>query len=177
MEVSKEQSGLLGLCFHQVILIWFPLVLLWYCLMLGWHETFHPQYQCSIWYMNVLWIQYLWYHCNYRQYGDTQDSDRFWIFGVYMARLLVDWVSTFGVSEGIYWLLHGEDWVIEEFMLLLKWVFPPLPNFSLSGFALLVIVLPPIWLNRVAYFLCASLGNFQFMLPWVRLRMMPWVWK
>ena len=33
---------------------------------------------------------------------------------------------------------------------------PPLPTCPFLGFALLVIVLPPIWLNRVAYSLCIA---------------------
>ena len=62
-------------------------------------------------------------------------------------------------------------------MLLLKWVSPPLPTCNFLSLVLLVIVLPPIWLKRVAYFLCVSIGNLNFMLPWSSLRLIPWVWQ
>ena len=70
---------------------------------------------------------------------------------------LLVWAYTGGVSEGVFWLAHGRDWVIEQFKLLLKWVSPPLPTCHLLGLGLLVTTLPPIWLKRVAsFFACIS---------------------
>ena len=88
---------------------------------------------------------------------------------------LVVWGSTGGVSEGVFLLEHDGDWVIEQFALLRKWLYLSLPTCHLLGLGLLVTALPPIWLKRVAYFLCVLLSNLHFMLTRVRLRLMPWV--
>ena len=104
-------------------------------------------------------------------------SGNFGYLGSIWRVLLVVWASTGGVSEGVFWLAHCGDWVIEKFTLLLKWLSPPLPTFHFLGLGLLVTTLPLIWLKIVASFLCVLLGNLKFILPWVRLRLMPWVWQ